>query len=83
MCATLSRSLLGTEGGRSTFWQDLTSRLTILRVRARSCPGRHYVTSMLFIVVTTALHTLSITAPLDKDGNPVYLGGKMMPGLIV
>ncbi|PIL29308.1 cytochrome P450 [Ganoderma sinense ZZ0214-1] len=48
----------------------------------RICPGRHYVASMLFIVVTTVLHTLSITAPLDKDGNPVHLEGKMMPGLV-
>ncbi|KAI1790086.1 cytochrome P450 [Ganoderma leucocontextum] len=48
----------------------------------RICPGRHYATSVLFIVVSTVLHTLSVTAPLDKDGNPVRLEGKMTDGLI-
>lgn len=34
------------------------------------------------MTAATVLHTLSISAPLDAEGNPVKLEGKMTPGLI-
>ncbi|KAM5539711.1 hypothetical protein V8D89_006524 [Ganoderma adspersum] len=48
----------------------------------RICPGRHYAASVLFMVAATVLHTLSITAPLGKDGKPIHLEGKMTYGLL-
>ncbi|TBU23425.1 cytochrome P450 [Dichomitus squalens] len=48
----------------------------------RICPGRHYAASSLFMIAATVLHTLSITAPLGKDGKPVPPSGKMTYGLL-
>ncbi|KAI9059150.1 CyP450 monooxygenase [Trametes sanguinea] len=48
----------------------------------RICPGRHFADASLFLSVATILHTLSITAPLGIDGQPVKLEGKMTTGVI-
>ncbi|KAI0767232.1 CyP450 monooxygenase [Fomes fomentarius] len=48
----------------------------------RICPGRHFADTALFIVVSTVLHTLSITAPVDEFGRQVKLSGKMTHGLL-
>nr|BED43020.1 cytochrome P450 monooxygenase [Trametes versicolor] len=48
----------------------------------RSCPGRHFADDALFMTAATVLHTLLISAPLDAEGHPVRLEGKMTPGLI-
>ncbi|KAI0767204.1 cytochrome P450 [Fomes fomentarius] len=48
----------------------------------RICPGRHFADSALFIIVSTVLHTLSITAPVDEFGRQVKLSGKMTHGLL-
>ncbi|RPD69160.1 CyP450 monooxygenase [Lentinus tigrinus ALCF2SS1-7] len=48
----------------------------------RICPGRHFAEASLFMIVTTALHTLSISAPIGEDGRPVRLEGKMTPGIL-
>ncbi len=34
------------------------------------------------MITATVLHTLSVSAPLDAEGNPVKLEGKTTPGLI-
>ncbi|TFK85639.1 CyP450 monooxygenase [Polyporus arcularius HHB13444] len=48
----------------------------------RICPGRHFAEASLFVIVTTVLHTLSISAPLGEDGRPVRLEGKMTHGIL-
>ncbi|KAI0328373.1 CyP450 monooxygenase [Cubamyces sp. BRFM 1775] len=48
----------------------------------RQCPGRHLAETSLFISVATALHTLSIAAPLGADGKPTRLQGKMTSSFI-
>ncbi|KAI9059151.1 CyP450 monooxygenase [Trametes sanguinea] len=48
----------------------------------RVCPGRHFADASLFLSVATVLHTLSITAPIGADGEPVKLEGKMTSGVI-
>ncbi|KAI0634619.1 cytochrome P450 [Trametes polyzona] len=48
----------------------------------RICPGRHFADASLFILTATVLHTLSISAPLDANGKPIKLKGKMTPGVI-
>ena len=48
----------------------------------RICPGRHFADTALFMVVSTILHTLTIAPPVDADGNPVHLEGKMTHGLL-
>ncbi|KAI0674497.1 CyP450 monooxygenase [Trametes maxima] len=48
----------------------------------RVCPGRHFAEASLFLIVSSVLHTLSVTAPLDDTGNPVKLEGKMTSGVI-
>ena len=48
----------------------------------RICPGRHFAVSSLFMVVSTVLHTLSISAPVDEEGRSVPLSGKMTSGLL-
>ncbi|OSC99371.1 CyP450 monooxygenase [Trametes coccinea BRFM310] len=48
----------------------------------RACPGRHFADASLFLSVATVLHTLSITAPLGVDGQPVKLEGRMTTGVI-
>ncbi|RDX44595.1 CyP450 monooxygenase [Lentinus brumalis] len=48
----------------------------------RICPGRHFAEASLFVIVTTVLHTLSISAPLGGDGRPVRLEGKMTHGIL-
>ena len=46
------------------------------------CPGRHFAEASLFMIVTTILHTLTISAPLGADGRPVRLEGKMTHGIL-
>ncbi|KAI8994065.1 cytochrome P450 [Trametes punicea] len=48
----------------------------------RICPGRHFAETSLFLAVSTVLHTLSISAPLDASGKPVKYEGKMTDGVI-
>ncbi|KAI0718513.1 CyP450 monooxygenase [Cerioporus squamosus] len=48
----------------------------------RSCPGKHFAMSSLYMIVSTVLHTLSINAPLDQEGRPIPLSGKMTQGLL-
>ncbi|KAI0360492.1 CyP450 monooxygenase [Trametes cingulata] len=48
----------------------------------RVCPGRHFAEASLFLIVSSVLHTLSVSAPLDENGNPVQLEGKMTSGVI-
>ncbi|EIW55506.1 CyP450 monooxygenase [Trametes versicolor FP-101664 SS1] len=48
----------------------------------RVCPGRHFVEASLFLVVSSVLHTLAVSAPLDESGRPVYLEGKVTAGVI-
>ena len=46
------------------------------------CPGRHFAESSLFMVVTSVLHTLTISAPIGADGKPDLPSGKMVVGLL-
>ncbi|KAI0767230.1 CyP450 monooxygenase [Fomes fomentarius] len=48
----------------------------------RICPGRHFAKASLYMVVTTVLHTLTISAPVGDDGRPVVLEGKMTQGTL-
>ncbi|KAI0371242.1 CyP450 monooxygenase [Pilatotrama ljubarskyi] len=48
----------------------------------RICPGRYFAEASLFLIVSSVLHTLSVSAPLDENGNPVKLEGKMTSGVI-
>ncbi|KAH9855895.1 cytochrome P450 [Lenzites betulinus] len=48
----------------------------------RICPGRHFAEASLFVLTATVLHTLTISAPLDANGNPVKLHGRMTEGVI-
>ncbi|PIL29259.1 cytochrome P450 [Ganoderma sinense ZZ0214-1] len=66
----------------ATFSFGYGRRLMAAGNRARICPGRHYATSVLFMVAATVLHTMSITAPLGKDGKPIPMEGKMTYGLL-
>ena len=83
-CATPPRFRLDMEGGMSIpiLPLGLVRKLTGTGNLIRICPGRHYAASVLFMVAATVLHTLSITAPLGKDGKPTRLEGKMSYGLL-
>ncbi len=48
----------------------------------RSCPGKHFAMSSLYMIVSTVLHTLSIKAPTDPEGKPIPLSGRMTQGVI-
>ncbi|KAI0360841.1 CyP450 monooxygenase [Trametes cingulata] len=48
----------------------------------RICPGRYFAEASLFIIISTVLHTVSVSAALDANGLPVKLEGKMTPGVI-
>ncbi|KAL1943796.1 hypothetical protein VTO73DRAFT_3614 [Trametes versicolor] len=48
----------------------------------RVCPGRYFAESSLFLIVSSVLHTLTVSAPLDETGKPVHLEGKMTSGVI-
>ncbi|KAI0833218.1 CyP450 monooxygenase [Trametes gibbosa] len=48
----------------------------------RICPGRHFAESSLFLVVSSVLHVFDVSAPLDENGVPVKLEGKVTGGLI-
>ncbi|KAI0753233.1 cytochrome P450 [Daedaleopsis nitida] len=48
----------------------------------RICPGRHFADSALFMIVSTILHTLTISAPVDVQGKTIPLSGKMTQGLL-
>ncbi|KAI0634877.1 CyP450 monooxygenase [Trametes polyzona] len=48
----------------------------------RICPGRYFAEASLFLIVSSVLHTLDVSAPLDANGQPVKLEGKMTAGVI-
>ncbi|KAL7281056.1 hypothetical protein ACG7TL_004358 [Trametes sanguinea] len=48
----------------------------------RICPGRHFADTSLFLSLATVLHTLSISAPLGANGQPINMEGKMTTGLV-
>ncbi|KAI0777244.1 CyP450 monooxygenase [Trametes elegans] len=48
----------------------------------RLCPGRHFAEASLFLILSSVLHTLSISPPLDDRGNPIKLEGKATSGII-
>ncbi|TFK85641.1 CyP450 monooxygenase [Polyporus arcularius HHB13444] len=48
----------------------------------RSCPGKHFAMSSLYMIVSTVLHMLSIKAPTDPEGKPIPLSGRMTQGVI-
>ncbi|KAL1941769.1 hypothetical protein VTO73DRAFT_6769 [Trametes versicolor] len=48
----------------------------------RICPGRHFAESSLFLTVSSVLHTLSVTAPLDATGKPQRPKVKMTAGFV-
>ncbi len=48
----------------------------------RICPGRHFAEASLFTIIASVLHTFDISAPLDRDGNPVKLDVKMTNGVV-
>ncbi|KAI0642510.1 CyP450 monooxygenase [Trametes meyenii] len=48
----------------------------------RVCPGRHFAEASFFLTVASVLHTLNVSAPLDKNGYPVKQGGKVQSGVI-
>ncbi|OJT03486.1 O-methylsterigmatocystin oxidoreductase [Trametes pubescens] len=48
----------------------------------RVCPGRHFAEASLFLIVSSVLHTLAVSAPLDESGTPMRLEGKMTAGVI-
>ncbi|RPD69162.1 cytochrome P450 [Lentinus tigrinus ALCF2SS1-7] len=58
------------------------SETTAFGYGRRICPGRYFAKSSLFMVVSTILHTLSITAPVDENGRTIPLSGKMTQGLL-
>ncbi|KAI1794935.1 cytochrome P450 [Ganoderma leucocontextum] len=43
----------------------------------RTCPGRHFADSSLFINAALILHTFDITPPFDKHGKPIVVEYKM------
>ncbi|EIW55459.1 cytochrome P450 [Trametes versicolor FP-101664 SS1] len=48
----------------------------------RICPGRHFAEASLFLTVSSVLHTLSVTPPLDVAGKPQRPKIKMTAGLV-
>ncbi|KAI0777247.1 CyP450 monooxygenase [Trametes elegans] len=48
----------------------------------RVCPGRHFAEASLFLILSSVLHTLSVSAPLDEHGSPIKLESKMTSGII-
>ncbi|KAH9937813.1 CyP450 monooxygenase [Epithele typhae] len=48
----------------------------------RECPGKAFAERSLFLLMATALHTLSITAPVSEDGQPVPMDAVMTEGVL-
>ncbi|KAJ7741432.1 cytochrome P450, partial [Mycena maculata] len=48
----------------------------------RSCPGRKFATSEMYIVVATILATFNISAALDGNGNPIEPSGEYRSGML-
>lgn len=48
----------------------------------RICPGLHFAGSSLFLTLSSVLHTLSVTPPLDAAGKPQRPKIKMTTGVI-
>nr|VWO97107.1 N/A [Ganoderma boninense] len=43
----------------------------------RTCPGRYFANSSLFINIASILHTFDITPPLDEQGKPLVIEYQM------
>ncbi|OSD08730.1 CyP450 monooxygenase [Trametes coccinea BRFM310] len=50
----------------------------------RICPGRHFAEASLFLIVSSVLHTLCISPPVEGDGRPLVIRPEIRPsdGLI-
>ncbi|EJF55407.1 cytochrome P450 [Dichomitus squalens LYAD-421 SS1] len=48
----------------------------------RVCPGRHLADNMLFIYISSVLHTYNITPPLDKHGQPIHIQPRGKSGIV-
>ena len=81
-CATPRQSLLVTDAGKSSIWLRVCFYHANFRFHESICPGRYFAESSLFMVVSTVLHTLNISAPIGRDGKPILPSGKMVTGLL-
>lgn len=81
MHQTPAASYLATEDGQcSAYLEPTSSRALTLAAEPythRTCPGRYFANSSLFINIALILHTLDITPPLDEQGKAIVIEHKM------
>ncbi|KAI0742822.1 hypothetical protein C8Q80DRAFT_1122983 [Daedaleopsis nitida] len=52
------------------------------KLNSKICPGRHFAQTLMFIMITSVLHTLIIDHTKDKHGQPIILEVKMTNGVL-
>ena len=48
----------------------------------RICPGRFFAEASVFTMLSNILHTFTIEAPKDADGNAIRLDVEMTDGVV-